>query len=274
MSNIAATAMSSRRLEYALIGLLGLCGYAMKVPLGMLLHRIMGMSDVHKDVFTTLVGNGAVQIAVVAALASVVHQDTGLPAAPLLERHLYRLHKERKIWVVVPGLLGAVAAMAIVGMMRYAARHFGIDLPLETKLASVSLSHATAVKLALLFPQTALGAGLSEEVLYRFGLLTIFAWLFARLLPTTPRLRLAGLAPAILLQSLFFAYAHVSEGLLQIPAGGLVMQMIVAPQIWTATILGIVYVRYGLEAAVISHTVGDLFRLGVLATVALQHAHP
>ena len=274
MSNIVEATSSSRWMEYLLIGITGLAGYAMKVPLGMLLHHIMGMHDVQRDTLSTLVGNGAVQIAVVVTLASLVHQESGFPAAPLLERHLYGLHKDRKLWILVPGLLSALAAMVVVGVMRHIAGLFGIDLPLESKLASVSLSHATAMKLALLFPQTALGAGLSEEVLYRFGLLTIFAWLFGRLLPATPRFKIAGLALAVFLQALFFAYAHVSEGLLQLPVGGLLMQMIVAPQIWTATILAIVYVRYGLEAAVVSHTAGDLFRLGVLATVALQHAHP
>lgn len=278
MSDAVAAAeapLSSRRLEYTLIGVAGLAGYFMKVPLGMLLHHIMGIHDVQKGVLAELVGNGAVQIALVVMLASLVHRSTGLPADPWLERVLYGLNKERKIWIFVPGLLGALAAMLAVGALRHVAGLiFGVDLPLEARLHAVSLSHATAVKMALLWPQTALGAGLSEEVLYRFGLLTIFAWVFQRLLPATPRFRLVALSLATLLQALFFDYAHVSEGMLQLPVGGMALQIAIAPQVWTGTILGIIYIRYGLAAAVVSHAAGDLFRIGAFVVVAFSHAHP
>src|SRR5579863_2827356 len=107
-------------LEYAILIAIGVAGYEIKKPFGLLLHQIMGIKDAPTHSIIDLARNQAVQIVVVAALASLVHRYTTLPAAPSLERLLYGMHADRKLRIWLHGLLGLVAILIVVGGIRAA----------------------------------------------------------------------------------------------------------------------------------------------------------
>jgi hypothetical protein len=262
-----------RWLEYLIIIAAGVAGYEMKKPFGLLLHQIMGIHDALPLSIADWARNQAVQIVVVAVLASLVHARTSLPAAPALERALYGWHRGTRIRIWIPGILGGLACLILGGLMHVVAARFGIQAPLAAKLDMSSLPHAVALKFALLYPPTAIGAALSEEVLYRFGALTIFVWLMSRVVPNSGKYATPILVIGLILQALLFGYAHVQEGIMHIPFGGMAMQIAIAPESWVALIFGFVFVRYGLEAAVVAHATADLINLAFFVTMALQHAH-
>jgi Type II CAAX prenyl endopeptidase Rce1-like len=262
-----------RWLEYLIIVAAGVAGYEMKKPFGLLLHQIMGIHDVPPQSITDWARNQAVQIVIVTVLATLVHARTSLPGAPALEHALYGWHRDTRIRIWMPGILGGLACLILGGLMHVVAARFGIQAPLAAKLNMSSLPHAVALKFALLYPPTAVGAALSEEVLYRFGALTIFVWLLSRLVPNSDKHASAILIVGLILQALLFGYAHVQEGIMHIPFGGLAMQVAIAPESWVALIFGFVFVRYGLEAAVVAHATADLINLAFFVAMALRHAH-
>ena len=257
--------------EYAVLVLAGLAGYEMKKPFGLFLHHIMGIADRAPHSMLDWAGNQGLQIFVVACLASLVHRYSALPAAPALERALYGMHKNRKLRIWLWGFTGFVACVIVAGGIRFVAAKFGVEAPLASKLNLSALTSADAHKLLLLYPQTAIGAGLSEEVLYRFGLLTLFAWAISTVLPA--RHRAYAIAAAVILQALLFGYAHVSEGIMQLPVGGTLLQVVIAPETWVGVVFGYWYVRFGLEAAIIAHATADLLNLSFFVMTALRHAH-
>src|SRR5258708_5152010 len=113
-------------LEYGLVLVAGVAGFAMKMPFGLLLPQIMGMPIVHANALAALASNQAVQIAIAALLAALVHRGTNLPAAPWLERILYGLHKDTRLRIVLRGLVGGLACLAVGAGVRFTAARFGI----------------------------------------------------------------------------------------------------------------------------------------------------
>lgn len=261
-----------RWLEYGILLAAGLAGYEMKKPFGLLLHRIMDVANPPAHSLIGIASNQGLQILVIVALACLVHRRTSLPAAPWLERVVYGEHRGERIRVWVPGLLGALATLLLGGAILFVAGRFGIVRPLTTRVHTAGLSHAIADRLALLYPPAAVGAALSEEVMYRFGLFTILAWLISRVVPARGRWKIAGLGIALVVQALVFGLAHVQEGITQLPVGGMAVQVIVAPQTWAGLVFGYLYMEYGLETSIVAHASTDLFQLAFLVLAAIRHA--
>lgn len=261
-------------LEYAILLAAGIVGYEMKMPFGRLLHRIMGKPIPTFHSFSGLIGNQLFQIIVVVILASLVHRRTGLPAAPWLERALYRTkrHKEKQIWL--RGFLEGLAYFGLIGIAMVVAAQFGVSSPLGTKLDFSSLPQGMAGKLRLLFPGAVVGAALSEEVLFRFGFISVLAWLTWMAVPRGKGYKAFGFWLPIVLQALLFGWGHVHEGLLQFAVGGTLLQVIIAPQTWSGIAFGYSYSKYGLEVAMALHASIDVIGFIPFLVAAFSHAHP
>jgi len=101
-----------------------------------------------------------------------------------------------------------------------------------------------------------LSAALTEEIAFRFGLMTFFVWII-RLVIKRPAIHTPSLWIGNLLSALVFAAAHFPQLELQRYGSGLLVPFVVSSSS-TGMIFGWLYMRYGLVSAVAAHLVTDL----------------
>ena len=99
---------------------------------------------------------------------------------------------------------------------------------------------------------TLLGGGFTEEILCRVGLCSLLAWLLCRWLP-----RRRALALAVVLASLAFGALHLPFAS-QLFAPSPWLFGLVAANAAVGLAFGALYVRYGLEHAIVAHVAADL----------------
>jgi len=251
--------------ESAILLVAAAFGYVIKLPFGLLANRLF--SHTTSGGFTTWgYATLALQLAaVVAGLA--VYRRVRLPGAPWLERRLYGAGATEKRPIWRPALGGMALAMAITVAVAIASAKFGLTSKLGQQFHAPNLSQAMLVKLALLYPFAAVGASLSEEAVYRLGLVTVFVW-FASSISLEWRGRdvLRLWIPIVLVGSLF-GYVHVAENLETVQVGGPVISTLIAPQTWAGIVFGYIYCIYGFESAVICHLLSDFAAPVALSTV-------
>ena len=157
----------------------------------------------------------------------------GQPAGPALRAQL------------VPGLWGGVAGAAWLWLLSRLA-------PAALQPSDPANAMPLAVKL--------LYGGITEELLMRWGVMTLLLWLGWRLLQRGQGRPGKGLvALAVLLSALLFALGHLPAA--QALAGVLTMP-VVAFVLVGNTVFGLVagglFARHGLEAAIIAHVLAHL----------------
>ena len=147
---------------------------------------------------------------------------------------------------IVPGVLGAavggVAILVIAGVFRS-------FLPVEVS------ERITAFGRLLPLPTRLLYGGLVEELLLRWGLMTLLVWAIWRLLQ---RQRIKPTAPAfvaaILISSIIFGIGHLPIAMLLLggTTGPIVFFVILANSAF-GVVAGYLYWKHGLESAMIAH---------------------
>lgn len=198
----------------------------------------------------------------IALLPFLLSVPEGVPAIALVVNPL--------ILLIVAAIAGAWAApragfgSAVVLGTPIRLRHLGLWLAagLVTGLAVAMIDHATApfwqvegvhtlregrdaasLALGLLY------GGLTEELLLRFGFMSLLAVGLLRLLP-----RQASLWIAAVLAALAFALAHLPAVVLE--AGALPPALLARTLIWNGLLgfaFGAAFLRHGLEAAILAH---------------------
>ena len=158
----------------------------------------------------------------------------------------------------------------------------GVALPLALWLVDVGLftrAHATLratqVKRGVLLRLGAAFYGaVAEEVLMRLGLLTILAWVMARLwsLMAKPWPDVV-LASAVLLSTIVFALGHTGVGRGVRLARGLMLRSLVLNGL-AGLVFGTLYVLRGLEAAIVSHATTDLLVVVLLPSLRGRRRNP
>jgi hypothetical protein len=264
--------LHGRRLliTYAIIVAIGALGVLSKQQFGMFLFKVMGKQNTGPQTWVQWLMSDWVLVGV-AALACVVHRYSGLPGAPRIE---WLLSKETRpaakppIWR--PGLIGAAICLTIFVASQIYQTLTGTSAPLTAKAAT--FPHDVMIKLAALYPLAFVGAALSEEVCYRFGLLSLMMGLMS-LLGFGGRRRSFNAAfwTANILQAAWFGFAHVQQGIVASQAGGLLWQTAIAPQTWAGIVFGVIFRRRGLEAAIIAHMGTDILVPVVLGLWGLVH---
>jgi hypothetical protein len=102
-----------------------------------------------------------------------------------------------------------------------------------------------------------LSAALTEEIFFRLGLMTLFAWIL-RSIVTKSESREPSLSIANLLAALLFAAAHLPGHVsAETATAGLVMGILIFNCVG-GMIMGWLYARYGLLSAILAHFVGDV----------------
>ncbi|MFH0761358.1 MAG: CPBP family intramembrane glutamic endopeptidase [Bacteroidota bacterium] len=101
-----------------------------------------------------------------------------------------------------------------------------------------------------------LSAALTEEIAFRFGLMSIFVWII-RSVVKSPAVHTPSLWIGNLLSALVFAAAHFPQLELQQYGLSLLFTFVVSSTS-TGMILGWLFMRYGLVSAIMAHLITDL----------------
>ena len=149
---------------------------------------------------------------------------------------------------IVPGLLGGVAGGLAIVLITAVSKPF---LPADVVARVRELSQVLPFATRLLY------GGVFEELLLRWGLMTLLVWAAWRILHKgRDRPRPSFFVGAILMSALVFAAGHLPIALLLLPepTPAYVTFVIAANSIF-GVIAGFLYWRKGLESAVIAHMV-------------------
>lgn len=172
--------------------------------------------------------------------APLVEALAGAQGSPALKRAAWRQAIAPQLW---PGILGGLVSGGVLSAIAALAER---RLPPE-------FSAAAAPPLPVRF----LYGGITEEILMRWGLMTLLLWLgwrFGQRRRGQPQPLWVGLA--IGLSALLFAAAHLPfVAALGIPLTPLLVGYILLQNSVFAVVAGYLYWRYGLEAAIAAHLV-------------------
>jgi hypothetical protein len=256
--HVEGSAGSGWAIRYVTIFLTGAAGLVIKRPFGLFLFHLMGKPSTGGQTAFQWLFSDRVALATVAA-ACLLHRYSGLPAAPRIERLFAREQTAPKSPVLRPGLVAALICLLLSVVSQIYQTFWGTPIPITGMINAGGISHADLLKLTELWPLGVVGSALSEEVVYRFALLSI-------LMGVMSFLRAGGREPnnsvafwiANVLQAVWFGFGHVQEGLVAPQAGGLLFQTAIAPQTYSAIVFGVVYRRWGLEAAIVAHMATDV----------------
>ena len=101
-----------------------------------------------------------------------------------------------------------------------------------------------------------LSAALTEEILFRLGLMTLFVWVIGSIVKR-PAIHVPSLWFGNLLSALLFAAAHLPQLTFQRHGWSLLIPVVMFSSS-ASMIMGWLYMRYGLVSAIVAHFVGDL----------------
>lgn len=130
-------------------------------------------------------------------------------------------------------------------------------------LVATAGPHSRLATFELPLPAKLLYGGITEELLTRWGLVSLFAWIGWRLAGRPERLSSSVAAGAVLAAALLFGIGHLPVLFLIAPhATTTIVVAVIAANTVPGLLFGALYVREGLEAAMIAHAAAHL-----LATV-------
>jgi membrane protease YdiL (CAAX protease family) len=233
-----------------------------------------------------VLGSSIVTIAVSIALMAMipfavkVNFELGLPGGPLIIANLngdeppYRwseVLRDGAVWTIFLAIV-LLVAITVLGTVRCVFQ-LPVGEPHHAHRAPIVMP---AMGWFLFSASTrAIGAGVSEEILCRFALMSVFSWVLVYFhgnvdrRPTRNQLWLATI-----LQGYCFGLMHLLPGSVLaagIGVSGYAARAIVLPQTCSGIVFGRLYLKRGLEAAIAAHIIWDLmFGLGLpfLAMVA------
>lgn len=143
------------------------------------------------------------------------------------------------------GLVAAAAVGAVLG---------GIALASQNAMPAGTIDTGPADVDTLAWSLQCVSASLTEEIFFRFGLMTFVAWV-VRALARKPGITGTSLWIGNLVAALLFAGAHVS----QIALDNLVFSIpVLVFSACAGLLMGWLYMRYSLLSAVLAHLIADL----------------
>lgn len=245
------------------VAILGAIGIAIKAPWGVHLMHVAGQDKPHAPVnwenWLFVTEWGRLVLTVIGGL--IFYRFCGFRPAPLIERMLFSDAPASNRRVFRPAFICALTITALTALTLLA----GQVPPLARNLISGEVPHEEAMKLLRLWPLGFMGAGLSEEVLYRFGIMVPLMGLAGLLFGAEKRGAMsATFWVANIAQALLFGLGHVLDGVVASNAGGLFIATLAAPQTWVGLMFGFLFVRRGLESAIICHALIDFLAPGLI----------
>lgn len=259
-----------RYILWVVIIAIGAAGIAIKEPFGLFMMHVMGIPVPGNQSIAQFFLHSEWGWLILAAIGTFIFwQYSGLRSAPFLERLLFRDTRTAArppIWR--PALIAALVCTLFFAAFQIA----GLTPPLVSKMGLGHISHADQTKLFMLYPLADIGAALSEEVIYRFGIIATLMGLLALV-------RVSGKNPtnavafwvANIIQAAFFGFIHVQQGAVTAQIGSIWLTTALAAPTWSGVVLGYVYRRFGIETAMVTHMAADIMVPIFLALWALVH---
>ena len=266
---------AARRRESALLIALAIVGAVLEYPLALAIKSIDRSEIVRALPF----------LAITFALSSMIpfalriSPQLGLPGAPLIaakiagEKLHFSIRSMIKIaagYAFLAALAGAVVLITVIVPMMIAhpiAGSSNLPVPPVMKLAPG--------RIAIVGALVAIAAAVSEEIQFRLVLFAFFAWIAQ----TITRDSNAQSGRATLWFVTFIqAYAFGLVHLLPLAASvfrstpRLLLGALLMPQTWEGIVFGRVYLKRGLEAAMLAHAIMDV-SLFALAAIGVLRAH-
>ena len=266
---------AARRRESALLIMLAIAGAVLEYPLALAIKSIELSELVHAVPFLLI----TIVLASMVPFALRVNPRLGLPGAPLIAAKIagVKMHfsirsllKISVAYAILAASAGAaVLAIVIVPTLFTAHPHGGVaNLPVPPMLK------LAPGRIAMVGALVAIAAAVSEEIQFRLVLFAVFTSI-ARLISRDSfgQSSRGALWFATILQAYAFGLVHLiplagsmfhSTSILLV--GGLLM-----PQTWEGLVFGRLYLKRGLEAAMLAHATMDvamfaLAALGVLGS--------
>ncbi|TMD57371.1 MAG: CPBP family intramembrane metalloprotease [Chloroflexi bacterium] len=235
--------MTDRRREFLILWAAGMVGVALLLPYSLSLTALPPNLSFGALVAAALVQNGILlAVAVGAGLWCAGRVRLGAPILEAALRGEAVLDRLRRLWPV-PVATGLAVAIAIVVL----------DLAVfEPNLPAIT-TPTGATPGPLLGLLASFYGGITEELLTRLFMVSFFAWLLS------PFLRGAALYWfAIVVAALLFGAGHLPATGLLMPLTPLVVIRALVLNGVAGIAFGVLYWRYGLEAAMLGHFAGDL----------------
>jgi Type II CAAX prenyl endopeptidase Rce1-like len=197
---------------------LAVAGAALKIPLGIWFKPLLHSEFGHR--FFLLCCQIALLCVVPFALR--LNWQLGLPGAPFIRAKLARQKPPGRLRSLIGIALLYDLAAIVVSVLALAVLVLSGVLPLAARRASHASPHSLrtlpffafqgqAGRLAVTGLLAAVGAGLSEEIMFRLSVFAIFIWLFRLMLrDRTDRPSRAALWCATIMQAYVFGLAHLN----------------------------------------------------------------
>lgn len=256
-------------LEYAILFVLTVAALELKRPFGLLAHQVFGPPGTGGGSPFALSTGELVQLGFV-LVAFAIHRYTGLPASPRLEGALYGWHRDEKLALWRPVLVSILAVLVYVAVYAAVVSHMGLTSKLGSQLHAPNLPKAVVIKMALLYPLAAIGAGVHEEMVFRFGLVSIAFWALLQIVPSARGSKLWIWLPIVAV-GIYFGYVHVAENIETVRTGNIVLDVLTTPQTFAGIVFGYAFCAYGLEAAMLTHMSCDLIAPFLLKVLQAMH---
>jgi membrane protease YdiL (CAAX protease family) len=200
-------------------------------------------------------------------LAVKVNHELGLPGGPLItrrkgEKKSYpwsEVLRDAAVWTVVLAIVDSAVAI----LLTLLALRFNLGIPVNRDRHR-SMPRAPSIEWLVFIGVTgAIGAGVEEEILFRFVLMAILSWVLVAAQgnldrrPTKNQLWLATI-----LQGYCFGLVHVlpgsdlAKGVTRVSS--YLARAIFVPQTWIGMVFARLYLKRGLEASIATHIIWDL----------------
>lgn len=227
-----------------LLIILGLIGIAslltMEIPLPPEAEEILKSQFTSGQIKLLILINPTILLIVAVIIGTVLYQRVHLKV-PLIEK-VVGLRKEalNHLGIIYYGISGGVLAGVLIGLISLA---FNPVIPAEFMELGKSLQPSLAVRF--------LYGGFTEEILMRFGLMTLIVWLSTIIFNgTNPIVYWSG----ILISAIIFAIGHfpIAYQAVENPTIGLLTYLLIGNSVG-GIIFGWLYWKKGLECTFIAH---------------------
>ena len=194
------------------------------------------------------VAQSLIVFAIPAAIGTAVAHRVGL-RAPFFEA----LVNGEPLWPAIAPQLAPALGIGIAGALVFVLAYYGI---FRRRLDSVTVQRMEELRNDLGIAGRLLYGGIAEEVLARWGLMSLLAWLGSLLAESaTPAVMWSAIIVSGLLFGLGHAPSYLAAGCQKTPTFFAAM---ICLNLWASLVFGWLFWQYGLLAAMIAHMVFHL----------------